>query len=209
VYHDPHLEALERGDDYVGLGLWGFLVPIGVSVIGGWLGGDGDTIDKRQYYNGAKTMIFCPERSPEGASPALVTQGLTELAPLSTVLVRVNVILGADKTWQELGIARPISASAKAHVLINGGNGWRYCPKGEQIGGKDQEMRTLVQQVVAAEIARRRTLTARAEAAAAAAAERAREVAAGVAAAEIIPGVSTPLLALGAAGLGLAFFLRR
>lgn len=209
MYHNPHLEALENGDDYVGLGFWTALIPIGVSVIGGWIGGDDDAIDKRQYYSGAKTMIFCPNRSPEGASPALVTQGLAELTTFSDVLTRVNVILGSDKTWQELGIARPTSSSQKAHVLINGGNGWRYCPKGEQIGGKDQEMRTLVQKVVAGEIARRRTLAARAEAAAVAAATQAREVAAGFAAAEIIPGVSTPLLALGAAGLGLAFFLRR
>ena len=205
---NPHLAALEAGDDYVGLGFWSALIPIGVSVIGGAFG-DGNAIDKRQYYNGSKTMIWCPERSPAGAVPAFVAQGFEELPLGSDLRNRINTRLAGDRTWDELRIARPTTASQKMHVLINGGNGWRYCPEGETIGGSDLIKRGLVQEVVAAETERRRTLTARAEAVALAAATQAREAVSGVAAAEIIPGISTPLLALGAAGLAAAFFLRR
>lgn len=209
MYNNPcHLDALDSGDDYVGLGFWTALIPIGTAVIGSAFG-DGDDIDKRQYYGGAKSRIWCPDRSPPGADPALVTQGLEELDMGSPEGRRLATDIGnhllSDRTWDELGVARPRTAREKAHALINWGNGWRYCPAGNPIGGRDQVSRSFVEEIVAVEVERRRTLTARAEAVATAAAAQVREVAA----AQIIPGVSTPLLALGALGLGAAFLLRR
>ena len=200
MYSNPHLDALEAGDDYVGLGFWSALVPIGVSVIGG-IGGDDGSIDKREYYNGSKSRIWCPERSPAGATPELVTQGIAELGFTDPLRAKLNKLLGGDKTWDELGITRPRGSSEKAHVTINNGNGWRYCPRGEGIGGTNLENRELVEAIVAVEIERRRTLEARARAVAGQAQE--------FVTAEIIPGVSTPLLAIGAVGLAAAFILRR
>lgn len=204
------MPTVRPGEDYVGLGFWSALIPIGTKIIGGLVSGDGDAIDKREYYAQAKSIIWCPDRS---AAPLDAVEGAIANLGTSGAQLRQEITsqLASDRTWDELGIARPRGAREEAAVLINRGNGWRYCPLGETPGAGDLRARGLVDRVLAHEATRQRTLRERAQAAAAAATEAAATGVAQLAQAQItiIPGVTTSPLMLGAAALGLALLFRR
>ena len=87
-------------------------------------------------------------------------------------------------------------------MLVNWAHGGTNYP---EMSSSDYAAVRLVDDILAAEADRQRTLRARAEAAAETAVGGATEFLQ----AEIVPGVSTPLLALGALGLVGAFFFRR
>lgn len=182
-------------EDAGGLGFWSALIPVGASVIGGLLDGGDD------FYPAAVAgQLLCPGPYDIGQ----VAEAIANIDAFSPEGGRLKQRLVSQFRLSDKATAATRGASplGQAGVLVNWAHGGTNCP---EMSSSDYSAVALVDDILAHEADRQRTLRAQAQAAAQAAAERATDFAR----AEIIPGVSTPLLALGALGLGVALFFRR
>lgn len=181
-----------------GLGLWGALIPVGTSIIGGLLDGGGD------YYSAAVAgQLLCPGPYDIGEVANAIAN--LDSSPEGSRL-RQRILSQFSLSDKATAATRGATPTGQAGVLVNWAHGGTNCP---EMSSSDYSAVRLVDDILAAEAERQRTLRARAEAAA--------ETVVGTVVggtteffqAEIVPGVSTPLLALGALGLVGAFFFRR
>lgn len=181
-----------------GLGLWTALIPIGSSIIGGFISGDGAT-ERSVYYPDAKRGILHCEGPFDVAQVADAYGNLDGSDPLrGTVLAK----LASDKYWGADRYGMPSTPLQIAGALVAWAHGKKDC---KMKVPDDVDAAALVDRILDAEAERQRTLRARVEAATTQAVIQGRELVT----ATVIPGVPTPLLAIGALGLAAAFFFRR